>query len=286
MIGHVTRRAAAAGLLGVGLGGSGLAAPRRVVSLGACLDVALMQVADRGQIAAITHFSRDPNVSTVADVARTLPFTHESAEEVIALRPDLVVASKRSGRQARSALKAIGVRVEEFEVPESIAASLEQIRQVAALVGREERGEAAVARVEQALAAASPPSGERRLTAVIYQSNGFAAGEGTLISEMMGRCGFENVAGRYGLKKWGNIPLERIIANPPDVLLAGESYPGAPNWAERMLRHPALLHLEPRTFRAAFHQRLLDCGGPVLVQTAAALTAAREGALSWRRTAG
>lgn len=281
----VTRRAAAVGLLLSGLGGAAQAstvAPRRVVSIGSCLDVVLTEVADRDQIAAISHFSRDPDTSTIADLARTLPYTSETAEEVLALNPDLVLASRRSGLQTRAALKMMGVRVKEFGVPESVEASLKQVRDVAKLVGRPERGEMVVARIERALAAAAPPPGQRPLKALIYQSNGFAAGHGTLVNEMMERCGFENVAGRYGLKKWGNVSLENLLADPPEVLLAGEPLRGAPTWADRIIRHPALVSLEPTTFRASFHQRLLYCGGPVLIQTTAALSKAREDALRWR----
>lgn len=280
----LTRRAATAGLLAAAAGGAHAASspiPRRVVSIGSCLDGVLMEVADRGQIAALSHFSRDPQTSAVVERARTYPFTRESAEEVIALNPDLVLASRRSGLQTRAALKRHGLRVEEFDVPDHVAASLEQVRRIAGLVGAPGRGEAGVARIEAALAAAAPEPGQPRLTALIYQANGFAAGGGTLVGEMLERCGFENVAGRYGLEKWGNIPLERVLADPPRVLLAGERSPGAPNWAERIIRHPALESLEPRTFRAAFDQRLLYCGGPVLVETAAALRGAREGALAW-----
>ena len=281
----VTRRAAAVGLLLSGFGPAAeaaTAAPRRVVSIGQCLDVVLTQVADRGQIAALSHFSRDPETSTIAGLARTLPYTHGSAEEVLALEPDLVIASRRSGLQTRAALKMMGVRVKEFGVPESVEASLKQVRDVAKLVGRSAFGEKVVAQIERALAEAAPPPGHRPIKALIYEGKGLAAGRGTLVDEMMTLCGFENVAGRYGLKKWGSVPLEMVLADPPEVLLAGEAFQGAPNWADRIIRHPALRSLELNTFRAAFHQRLLYCGGPVLIQTAAALKKAREETLAWQ----
>lgn len=281
----VTRRAAAVGLLLSGLGSTaeaGIATPRRVVSIGSCLDVVLSEVADREQIGALSHFSRDPDTSTIAGLARTLPYTHESAEEVLALGPDLVIASRRSGLQTRTALKLMGVRVREFGVPENVEASLKQVRDIARLVGRSARGEKVVAQIEGALAEATPPPGHRPIKALIYEGKGLAAGRGTLVDEMMTLCGFENVADRYGLKKWGSVPLEMVLADPPEVLLAGEAFQGAPNWADRIIRHPALRSLEPDTFRAAFHQRLLYCGGPVLIQTAAALKKARLDALTWR----
>jgi iron complex transport system substrate-binding protein len=75
------------------------------------------------------------------------------------------------------------------------------------------------------------------------------------------------------------VPLEQIVADPPDVLLSGVTRPGAPSRAESLLRHQALAHLADRMRRETFPQKLLFCGGPVLIQTAQALAQARRAAL-------
>lgn len=253
--------------------------PRRIVSLNACLDAMLVHLADRNQIAALSHYARDPHGSTVAEQAKSLPYTWESAEEVIALRPDLVLASQHSALATRNALKRLEVPVQRFAVPKTIAESLAQVRKVARLIGRPERGEALVARVEAALAAAAPAPGARRLTALIYQPNGFAAGPNTLVDEVMTRAGFDNVARRYGLKAWGNVGLERLLADPPEVLLVGEPAPGARGWADRVMTHPALKSIAGRMRQARLPERLLYCGGPVLIETADAMARARTLAL-------
>ncbi len=251
-------------------------APRRIVSLNACLDAMLAHLADRGQIAALSHYAREPQGSTIAAVARTLPFTWETAEEVLALRPDLVVASAHSAPATRNALKRLDVPVERFAVPKTIAESLEQVRRMAALIGRPARGEALVRRIEAAIDRAAPPQGARRLTALIYQPNGFAAGPGTLVDELMHHAGFENVARRYGLKTWGNVALERLLADPPEVLLVGEASPGARSWADRVMTHPALRSVAGRMRQARLPERFLYCGGPVLIESAGALATARR----------
>ena len=250
---------------------------RRVVSLNPCLDTILVNVADRDQIAALSHYARDPFSSTIAAIARTLPVTYETAEEIIALEPDLVLTSRHSSPATRNALRRMQIRTELFDVPLSVANSIAQIRVVAGLIGRDDRGAELVARIDAALAAAAPAAGAAPVTALIFQRNGFTSGEGTLVDEMMRRTGFVNVAGRYGYRNWGNISLERVIADPPQVLLVGEIVPGMPTWADRVLRHPALRHPALAIARATFPDRLLYCGGPVLIESAAALAAARRG---------
>lgn len=278
----LTRRAAAAGLTAIGLGAASPAAPRRVVSLNPCLDVILVHVADRGQIAALSHYAREAYGSTIAKVARTLPYTFESAEEVIALSPDMVLSGRHSSLATRQALKRLGVRTELFGVPDTLDESLQQVRRIAALVRRPERGEAVVRRIEDALRRAAPPRNQRPVSALVFMPGGFASAPGTLMDEMMRRAGLENAAARYGLKRSMNVPLERLIADPPELLLAGEAYPGAPSWAERVMEHPALTRIAGRMHRAVFPERLLFCGGPVLIDSAAALAKARRDAVARR----
>lgn len=280
MSGELTRRGAGAGLLAIGLGAAAPApAPsgaRRVVSLNPCLDAILVHVADRQQIAALSFRSRDPEVSTIAALAASLPVTQETADEVLALKPDLVIASRRNALHTRAALKRVGLRVREFQVPEKVDASIRLVEDIAALVGREARGDRLVADIHAALARARPGPQERRLSALVYQSSGLTPGRNTLIGEMMERCGLENVAARYGLKKWGAVSLERLVADPPDLLLLGEPDDETPLWRERRVLHPVLAQLEPRMHRVRLAPRLLYCGGPVLIETAATLERARR----------
>ena len=269
----MNRRALMAGALGMAAGDG--PPPRRIVSLNSCLDAMLVHLADRSQIAALSHYAREAQASTVAAQARTLPYTWESAEEVIDLTPDLVLASQHSALATRNALKRLHVPVQRFNVPRSIDESLGQVRKVARLVGHADRGEALAARIQTAIEIAKPAPGARRLTALIYQPNGFAAGPGTLVDEMMHHAGFDNVARRFGLNTWGNVGLERLLADPPQVLLVGVSAPGARSWADRIMTHPALKAVSGRMRQAPLPEKLLYCGGPVLIETAAAMARAR-----------
>jgi iron complex transport system substrate-binding protein len=274
-----SRREMVGGAVALVVGGSPRTAPKRIVSLNACLDAMVVHLADRSQIAALSHYAREEQGSTVAAQARTLPYTWESAEEVIDLRPDLVLASQHSALATRNALKRLHVPVQRFKVPKSVNESLEQVRKLARLVGHPDRGEALVARIETAIQASKPAPGARRLTALIYQPNGFAAGPGTLVDEMMDHAGFDNVARRFGLKTWGNVGLERLLADPPQVLLVGVPAPGARSWADRVMTHPALKAVSGRMRQVRIPEKLLYCGGPVLIETAAAMTRARAQAL-------
>lgn len=271
-----TRRATIAGAAALGLAGAAPARPRRIVSLNPCLDAILLSVADPSQVAALSHYSHQPMSSSAGPTAQRFPITYESAEEVIALSPDLVLASGHSSLATRSTLKQLHIAVEQFSTPSNIAESLGQVRRIAELCGHADRGLAEIARIDAALAAAAPPPGARPLRALVFQRNGFSSGPHTLMDELLRRTGFRNAAVDYGARRSTDISLDNVVADPPDVLLSGETLPGAPTWGERVMQHPALRRLHGRMRIVRFPERLMYCGGPNLVESATRLAQARK----------
>ncbi|WP_206606400.1 ABC transporter substrate-binding protein [Steroidobacter cummioxidans] len=257
--------------------------PMRIVSLNMCVDSILIELVSHDRIAALSHYARDPQRSTIADAARHLPITYETAEEVVALRPDLVLTSRHSAIATRNALKRVGIRFELFGVPNSVEQSLAQVRQVAKLLGAQPEGEALVARIQAALDAARLPPNEQPLTAAVYQPGGLSAGANSVVGELMELTGLHNIAARYGVEQYRPLPLEVLVSSPPDVLLVGETSPGAPMQEEKIVRHRALRALESQMTQAVFPARLLYCAGPTMVPAVAALVQAREEALAAKR---
>ncbi|MFC4311068.1 ABC transporter substrate-binding protein [Steroidobacter flavus] len=250
--------------------------PMRIVSLNMCVDSMLIELVSHDRIAALSHYARDPQRSTIANVAGHLPITYETAEEVVALRPDLVLTSRHSAPATRNALKRVGIRFELFDVPQSIEESLAQIREVAKLLDAEPQGEVMVARIQAALDAARLPPNEEPLTAAIYQPGGLSAGSDTAVGELMELTGLRNIAARYGVTKYRPLPLEVLVSSPPDVLLIGETSPGAPLQAEKIVHHRALRALGSQMTQSVFPARLLYCAGPAMVEAAATLVHARD----------
>ncbi len=262
-----------------------MAPPTRIVSLNPCLDILLVELVTHERIAAISHYSRDAWRTTIADDARALPITYETAEEVVALRPDLVIAGRHSALATRNALKRVGIRFELFDVPTSIEQSHAQIRQLAALLQEPARGEAMIARIDAAIAAARPRSQRAStpaLTAAVYQPGGMTAGADTITDELMRIVGLDNVSARRGIYEHMPMALEDLLREPPNLLLIGETSPGAVMHAERVINHRALRALEHRMLRVEYPARMLYCAGPTLIHALEALVAAREQAMSHR----
>lgn len=234
-----------------------------IVSLNPCLDAILVEIAPPGQVLALSHYSRDPSGSSIpAAVARSYGVTGGTAEEVIALQPDLVLASIFLPQPTRSALERAGLRVATFGSPLTVAESAAQVREVAALAGQVAKGEALAARMAAAPSASGPP-----VSALLWQPGEIVAGEQTLIAELLRQESFASHAAARGLGQADLVTLENVLADPPQVLLVAGDAPGQ--------RHPVLEGAFKQMVIAPFDPSLIYCGGPTIPKARERLRAIR-----------
>ncbi|MGD9600140.1 MAG: ABC transporter substrate-binding protein [Steroidobacteraceae bacterium] len=254
-------------------------APRRIVSLNMCLDILLVQLVPRERIAAISHYSRDPWRTTIGPIGQELPITYETAEEVVALQPDLVLTSRHSAPATRHALKRVGIRFELFDVPMTIEKSREQVRRLAALLHEEARGEELVARIDAAVESARPKRALPVITAAVYQPGGLTAGAGTITDELMSVAGLTNVPTQLDVQQHRWLSMELLLSHTPDILFVGETPPIAVTHAERIVQHRAIRSLETRMHRETYPAKLIYCAGSTMIHALDVLVTARERAL-------
>ncbi len=243
------------------------------VSLNPCIDAILVEVAEPEQILALSHYSRDPSASSMdTEVAATFAYNGGTAEEVLALQPDIVLASTFIAPATRAALERAGLEVQTFGSPASVEESLTQIRELAAITGGDnkargnrarDKGEALAERISQALPKHAPGD----VTAMLWQPGQIVPGEATLVWDQLSRQGLVNHSAQMGLGQAGYVTLETVLADPPDLLLIAGDGPGQ--------RHPALAELD-RTFVARFEANLFYCGGPSLLRAQERLDEIRE----------
>ncbi|MGT2513985.1 ABC transporter substrate-binding protein [Sphingomonas panni] len=247
------------------------AAPRlpRIVSINPCVDAVLARVADPKQIVGISHYSQDARATSVPlGWANRFKATSGTAEEVVALRPDMVLAGPHVEPATIAALKRLRIRLVQYPVAESVPESMAQVREIAAATGHPDRGNVLAARI----AAAAAPSSARPVGALVWQGNGLVPGSGTLTDDLLKRAGFRNMSAAYGLKQWDVLPLEYLVADPPRVLLST-----APEGVQddRMTGHPAVRRLAKHITVAAYPTRLMNCGGPTIIAAMARLRQVR-----------
>lgn len=250
--------------------------PKRIVSMNPCVDAVLREIADPANIAGVSRYSHDPRATSVPlDWARRYRSISGVAEDVIAARPDLVLAGPHVSIQTIAALERLKVPLIKVGVPESIAENKAQITLIAKAVGREAQGAALNRRIDDALARTAWHG--KPVGALIWQGTGLVPGKGTLADVLLTHAGFRNVSQDIGLRQWDILPLEGLLTHPPAVLLAGRADMGAGNGdANRVLTHPALRALAKQVRMADYPSNLLHCGGPVIVKSLERLAEVRR----------
>lgn len=242
------------------------AKPARIVSLNLCADELVLRLADLRNVASVTWLARDPRNANVADLAARVPVNHGLAEEIVPMRPDLVIAGTYTTRTAVTLLRRVGVPLTEIDVPHSFADVRRQISEVAGLVGEPERGERLIAEIDTRLASLPPAPQTNLPRAIVLNPNGVTVGPGTLADEIITRAGLTNLAARLAIDNYGQLPVETVVASAVDVLIVSASRDGPPALATEILRHPVLTRLSERTRVVVLPGRLWNCGGPAMVE--------------------
>ncbi|MEG3165338.1 ABC transporter substrate-binding protein [Sphingomonas sp. PB2P19] len=246
--------------------------PKRVVSLNMCADQLLVALADPGQIAALTEWARDPELSSVAVRARAFPFTHRSAEEVMALRPDLVIGAPFRTSAVLAPLKARGVRMVALPWGDGVPGIEQAITTVADAVGHPDRGRRLIAKMRRDLAAVGPLPGRRRVAAY-YQRSGYLTGSGTLTDDMLRRVGLVNLAAKLGRPALSTLSLEEMALARPAFLVMDTGVQTGSDRGTAALHHPVLDAAVPASRHLYIPQALTVCGTPDFPRAVAMLAA-------------
>ena len=250
--------------------------PKRIVSLNVCTDQLVVMLAKRQNIASITFLGADPEISPNADKAKGLYLNKGRAEEILSLKPDLVLASSYTFRPTLTLLKQLGIRVIEVPAVQTLAAARAQILRVANEIGEAKAGIDAVAHFDRRMDKLQKMQPSHRPNAIVYHANGYTSGKGTLINEILELGGFENFAGQFDVSGYGYLPLELLVRHSPDFVVLEQVYRGSPALAQEIFRHPALIRKAKTWQSVSIPLSRWSCPGPSLLEAAERLAAARS----------
>ncbi len=151
------------------------------------------------------------------------------AEKIVSIKPDIVFTSGMSssdGSDAFASVKKAGVCVADIPSSSSISGIQDDIRFVAACVGKSDDGERVVsdmqAQIDKISAIGKTIPDDKKKT-VLFEISGspsiYSIGKDTYIDEMIGLIGAKNVTGDQ--ESWISVTDENAIKADPDVILTG-----------------------------------------------------------------
>ena len=185
------------------------APPNRILSGVLASDEILTALVPPERLVAVTYLVDEPGLSDVAKLLPPdLPRIYAEAENMLALRPDLVVLASYTRATTVRLLVAAGIPVVRFQWYRSFADIMNSIRMLAAAVGAVGNGARLVDDMRQRIAEVEGRTqGLARPRVLYYGGGGYSTGEDTLIDAMITLAGGHNVARDVGLRGQGRLPL-------------------------------------------------------------------------------
>lgn len=244
----------------------------RLVSMNVCTDQLVLTLADPEQILGLSRFARDGWQSKSGDLSR-YPVLSGGAEDILLIRPDIVVASAFDKRSTRELLKSKGLRLAELAVPRNLDEARQQIREAGDITGHPDRAAAEIARLDAALARARQAVSERHFRVLPLSRRGWVAGSDSFVGSLLGETGLRNAAGDLGFAFGGFASLEAIVKLRPDFIVVSQAGDYARDDGQAFLLHPALERFYPPQKRIVIPERMTECGGVLLADALDALTA-------------
>lgn len=201
--------------------------PKRIVSLTYGTDEILTALLSPARIAAYSKYAGDDGISflTKDEVSRVGRTVDMEPEHILALAPDLVIASTSTPMQTVEVLTHSGIPVYVSAIPTTVEEMKEKVRGVAKAVHEEEKGEALVSDMESKLAALasklSAVSPDKERVALGMSFRGILGKKGTLFSDVLRLAHVKDGAAVYEVPKGADayLSLEILPQINPDVIL-------------------------------------------------------------------
>jgi len=240
------------------------AKPQRIVSLNLCADQLLMALLPPEQLIGITQLASDPEASYRYQEASQY-YQHTSRiEEIMALKPDLVVVGEFTAQPTNQLLEELGYKVIKLGLPVTIEEIFQQVIFLGEHIGEPTQAEKLVLNMREELAKITALREKEPKRAVVYYANGFTAGQHTIVNEILNIAGLDNIATELGLNFVAPLSLESLLASKPDILLLGRLNENTDSLAHQVLRHEAINQYAAlrQVQKIMIPDRYWSCAGP------------------------
>jgi iron complex transport system substrate-binding protein len=249
--------------------------PRRIVSLNMCTDQLLIDLVAPERISAVSFLATDKTLSAAADRLENFKRVKGTAEEVLALQPDLVIAGEYTTGATVDLLRRLGRDVLVVPLASDFDGMRATIRQIAVAVGEVQRGEDVITTFDQRLRAARSPV-QTQPTAIAYQVGSFVSGPESLLDAALRAAGYRNLASEIHLGAAGRLPLEQLVTSPPDLLVLANAADDFQTVLADNLRHPALKTLMAQRPSVHLPMPYWMCATPKIAEAVEILAAMKK----------
>ena len=199
--------------------------PKRILTFAMYTDQIVLGLVTSDHLVGINTLMDDPVLSNVVPIAKriTKKIGDPGAEEVLSMKPDVVIVSDWTQAEKIQSMRDLGLKVVSVKSPETIQDAKEAVSQVAAAIGEPEKGKQLIGMMDKKLAEirekTSKIKPEQRKNIVLLSLMTAYGGAGCAYDDACREANVVNGIAAAGLKTGQQLTKEMLIKINPDIML-------------------------------------------------------------------
>mgnify|MGYP000412879295 CR=1 FL=1 len=228
--------------------------PQRIMTTHFHLDNLLLGVVPQDRIVAMSKTMDDPMISYAAssDIDKPQKLTEITLENVVALKPDLIISRSTIGAEKIQSYRDLGIPVYVSEMPIDVVEVKAKIAGIAEAVGEAEHGKILNAKIDKELAAIEKAAHEKvrysTSCVLVSKMNHNYGGKGCFFDDLCNKAQIRNAVADMGIMNGELISKEIMVKADPDFFLLSEGWElkngNADTYRQEFYEDPALQHLK------------------------------------------
>ena len=245
-----------------------------VVSINLCTDQLVLNVAHADQILSLSWLAADADESMLHELASPYARNFGTAEEIVRLAPDVVIAGSYSNPYTKSLLSRLGYEVVEIEPARSLRDIATNLLKIGDAIDRADEARAVVAAMQDRISVLAAAGSEIRPSAIVIRPGGYTIERDSIAHELLELAGIEDRAIEIGLDAWGSLSVETLLRARPEFLIISDYKLDTASLANAWYAHPAITELASQMPSTRLGARYWACGAPQSLDSVALLRAA------------
>lgn len=202
--------------------------PERIVSMSISTDEILVDLVDSKRIVGFSRLVDVPGISNVIEQARTVKGRVHSGntENIISLRPDLIIAPDFTPKELIQTLRDMGINVYLYRTPHTISEIKNIIKDIANVVGENPKAEVIIGKMDEKLSMVKSKTGNIGYTdqkrIILMDTNGAFYMPNSSFSNISRHAGARDATQELGYDKNCILSQEEIVRLNPDVFVLSD----------------------------------------------------------------
>ena len=220
--------------------------PTKVHSLSLGHTEILAALMDFSKVSAVYSFFTDPEQSNIADLSKSHNLIGFDPEEVVALEPEIVIASRFTDADNVALLKDAGIPVARASLENSALGNVPNILLIGYMVGAEKEALLLADEIERRMQFVGDilsGNDHPRVLSISKFTSIFVAGSGSTEGGIIEQAGGVNAAADSGIEGHQQITIEGITAINPDVIVVPQPTEGANAFISELKLNAALFEV-------------------------------------------